>query len=65
MKISFVAPQLLPCLTNDFSSGFIGGAERQQALLAKGLVGLGHQVSAIVEEPENNNFELPKNVNVV
>lgn len=47
MKVCFVSLALYPCLAGDFSSGHIGGAEVQQAQIAKALVAHGVEVTAI------------------
>lgn len=50
MKVCFVSLALYPCLTDDFASEQIGGAEVQQAQIAKGLVEQGVEVLAITED---------------
>ncbi len=50
MKVCFVSLSLYPCLANDFSSGSIGGAEVQQAMIARGLAKKGLDVSVISED---------------
>lgn len=50
MKISFVALAIHPCLANDYSSKSIGGAEVQQAQIARGLATRGIEVSVITED---------------
>ena len=45
--VCFVAPHVFPVLSGDESSQVIGGAEVQQAIVARGLVKRGYRVSMI------------------
>lgn len=46
-RICFVAPNALPILAPELGVPFVGGAELQQVLIAKGLVARGYPVSMI------------------
>ena len=45
--ICFVAPNIYPVLSDDFSHQIVGGAELQQAAIARGLVERGYRVSVV------------------
>jgi glycosyltransferase involved in cell wall biosynthesis len=48
--ICFVAPNIYPVLSGDFSHQIVGGAELQQAIIARGLVERGYRVSVICRD---------------
>lgn len=47
VSICFVAPRAFPVLCEDPATPFVGGAELQQVIIAKGLARRGHRVSMI------------------
>lgn len=48
--VCFVAPWVYPIISGDRSSGFAGGAEVQQAAIARGLRDLGYSVSFLAAD---------------
>jgi len=50
MRVCFVSLGLYPCLAGDYSSSQIGGAEVQQAQIARALVKQGVEVCAVTED---------------
>ena len=58
-EVCFVSPHLYPILAPESGISFAGGAEVQQALIARGIIELGYPVSAVtLDYGQQDNFFL-------
>jgi len=57
--VCFVAPNIYPIISGDYSAGVVGGAEVQQSIIARSLLARGYRVSIICSD-----FGQPDNIEI-